>query len=179
MCDPHLCSVCVGTSVTLSLPCVCGDSGDTRVPPGMLCVVGRYWGQGQSWGYGTHSMLCRPPVVRVPLPPPAVSPCFGLQWQQSQCQCIPQFPPSVPGGHLWPWDLVSPAPRLPEDVPPPAPVPRQWRVPAGGIGILQLCGCSASPHLGDMGVKVTRSGRDLGTISPSPWPQGVTTDTQK
>lgn len=105
MCDPHLCSVCVGTSVTLSLPCVCGDSGDTRVPPGMLCVVGGYWGQGQSWGYGTHSMSCRPPVVRVPLPPPPSPLALGSSGSRVSASASPSSLPACRGvtcGHgIW------------------------------------------------------------------------------
>ena len=49
----------------------------------------------------------------------------------------PPVPSQHAGGHLWPWDSVSPARRPPGVRLLPAPVPRQRRVPAGGIGCPQ------------------------------------------
>lgn len=110
--------------------------GHTRVPPGMLWVPGGRWGQGQARGCGTHSRS------------PPIPPCFGASASPA---------PSQRGwGHPWPWDSVSPAPQ--GTLPPPAPIPGPWRDPAGGSGVPEPRGCSASPCLGDLGVKGTQRG---------------------
>lgn len=150
--------------MSLSWPCA-GTHTHKCASRDALC--GGHRGQGQPWGSGTRSMSPpRLPSLQAPVAagsgparPPVPSPCAGA--------------------HLWLWDLVSPAPQLPGDTPPPAPSPGSRGSQRGEAGVPEPHGCSTSPPiLGTSGSKCPGPGGTRGHFLPLPGPK-VSSQTPK